>query len=88
MKLTHPHEFWAGTEDPCQCEDHISVAHTEAEHHLLAGRRIERRCSVCDQIWDDVAISRHEGCALLHSDGSRSYAHPDIYVAGEVVVYD
>lgn len=63
----------ARSEDICTCQH--PLGHAVHDHQRVAQlTHITRRCSVCDQVWDTVAQSRHESCALLMSDGSRRYA--------------
>jgi hypothetical protein len=63
----------APSEEICECS--VPVGHISADHHLLSTvTRVERRCSVCDQLWGEGAYSRHEHCVRLDAQGARHYA--------------
>lgn len=75
-------------EDACECEDYQDILHTAGDHAALAALPsldIERYCSVCDLDWGEGAVSQHEGCAWLRSDGYRTYAHCITRIGGSVV---
>ncbi len=66
----------ATSEEICfPCDLTVGIAHWHADHNKLAQfTHYEDRCSVCDQLWGDVATSVHERCAFLYNNGVRDYA--------------
>lgn len=66
------------------CVIHPGVPlHIVTECSKLAGVQPYNKrvaCSICDQDWGQGAVSQHESCATLFQDGSRTYAHPVVYV--------
>jgi len=79
------------SDEICMCESVplAHLVHSIEDHHKAATLvNIERRCSVCDLIWGEVAYSEHERCALVGEDGERSYAYCVIHAYNQATSED
>ena len=78
-------------QDICLCDHPVAsrVAHCIADHAAVAvlTGAIERRCSVCDQPWGDVAYSEHERCAFLTEHAGRIYADCLLFIGDTQIIY-
>lgn len=86
--ITLTHYDLLPSEDICTGHNGWPV-HSVQEHDRLTGVRPYSeivRCSVCDLEWGGGAVSQHESCRLLTTDGTRhAYARSEWQRGDEIV---
>ena len=87
--ITLTHEDLIPTPSICMIHNGWPV-HSVDDHELLKDIRPfseDLRCSVCDLEWGRGAVSQHESCRTIMSDGNVRYAYPrSLWQRGDNVV--